>query len=188
MKPLFTVTDLDSFLDRLSANAVAVVEGCHRKKISIAKVFQHDRRCTPVRMVELILNRKLEWVGTLTDVAGYAGLVIDYEEVLERLRGKAPVTKSTWAKEFGVGQVNAAIRAMDMKVLSEISPISNQPVFYVPAADVERVRREFISLRDISVQRGHSPARVQRNLGAQGIHPIESDNSKLFIYRRSDLT
>jgi hypothetical protein len=182
---------LDEFLRKLSAEATMARTGDGRKHVSIAQIAQYDLRCTAPRMVDIILSGKLQWIGRAPDVRGYAGIIVDYEEVrgLLDVNSRARIAKSTWIKEFGSNErlVNVAIKAMGIKLIHEVSPISNQMVQYVATAEIERIRREFISLRDVAREGRQHWRSAMIRLDKLGIRPIPADSPKLLIYRRSDL-
>lgn len=191
LKPFYHKKDLDHFLERLFESAVPATEDSSKQPVSIANIAKYDRRCTAPKVVDLILNRKLKWVGKQDGVHGYGGVLVDYKEVSELLEGKTPsrLPKSYWIREFGANEkaINSAIKGMKVKIVSEISPISHQWVQYVPDAEISRIRETFVSLRNLSRDRGQHWQITYRDLKRSGIHPIDAGDARLIIYRRSDI-
>ena len=191
MRQYFHRPHLDDFLQKLSAQSLAATADDGRKHVSIAQIAMYDLRCTAPTMVDMILSGKLTWIGRSADLPGYAGIIVDYEEVrgLLDVNARTRIAKSSWIKQFGSNErlVNLAIKAMGVKVVSKISPISNQMVQYITNGEIERIRQEFISLRDLARNRRQHWRPAKIHMDKLGIRPIPTDSRKLIIYRRADL-
>jgi hypothetical protein len=185
----FASEDLDTFLARLLDGAVpvrAAAEG--RANIPEAAKLAC---CGSIEVVRLLLDGKLTCKWQLTSERGYMSLLVDIEEVRRLVRGvdhgglTGLQIKDKLATTAKVAA--ALIKHGHLAAITVINPVNRCPIVVVPAKEVERFDREYISLFALARQRGRHFRSVKKELQDDGVEPVFNP-AKIgaTFYRRSD--
>jgi hypothetical protein len=187
----FAPEDLDAFLDRLLAGAKPV-KAAKSGQINIPEAARLDF-CMSEEVVRLILDRKLVRKWRLRGERGYMSVLVDIEEVRALVRGpdhggltgiEIKDKLSTTAKVAA-----ALIKHGHLKTITVVNPVNRCPTVVVPAEDVERFARTYISLFALAKQQGRHFRAVKKEIDAAGIEPaLDPEKVGATFYRRGDLT
>ncbi|MET4356393.1 hypothetical protein ABIC08_006356 [Bradyrhizobium sp. RT9b] len=119
-------------------------------------------------------------------------LLLDLEEVRALVRGpdlsgltglQIKDRLSTTAKV-----ASALMRHGHLRTITVISPINRCPTVVVPAGEVERFAREYVSLFAISKQRGRHFMVVKKKLAEAAVEPVFNPKKiGATFYRRADV-
>jgi hypothetical protein len=186
----FLRNDLDEFLERMLRNADPTLHGDPGMVPLIAAA---KRSCSAVMdVVALVLDGKLSRVGRDTGQTGFLSVLVDAEEVRPLVTGPAYEGHSLREIERLLPAKTAAVKALISKGLLETVTVKNpvtgwmQPI--VRKNELERFRREYVSLNTLAHERGEHFARVKKSLVAAGVVPVgDPGELKQTLYRRSDI-
>lgn len=196
IEPLYRKDDLDRFMARILDGAVPMADG------KLSEPDQHSQmsigaataraNCQVQEVVELILDRRLAWVGRDVSLKGFASVLVDLDEVkqLVRLPPLDGMPTRAFADSFGVPDVAAAllIEAGYVKGTCAINPINRCPVTIVTTDDYSCLRQEFVSLRDLARDRNINSRRLRRELAEREIFPVPDWlEFGAIVYRRQHL-
>jgi TniQ len=185
----YAIADLDDFLERLLDGA-RPVRTCKAGQVNIPAAAK-QACCSAVEIVRLILDKKLNWVGRLAGIAGYMSVLVGLEEVrgLVRRDDHGGLTPYQTACELGVTDKVARqlIRHGMIVTVDVINPVNMCPQTVVMPAEVERFRREFVSLFALAKERGRHFRRLKQEMDEAGIEPVFDVNKiGATFYRRKD--
>lgn len=190
IKPRYHPADLQEFMERLLIAAVAV-ERPLPDQVSIEQASR-NARCEAVDIVAFILNGQLSWVGTLNGVRGYAAILVDRKEVAQLTDGSPTggMGLNELANDFGVNDSAARqfVEAMGLSLVTVEHPRAHVPVRVIPNGEIARLKKEYVSLRDVAKTMGRTARWARHELALRGIHTIDAGDPRIFIYRRSDLS
>jgi hypothetical protein len=147
--------------------------------------------CTSEEIVRLILNGTLSRKWRLKSERGYMSVLVDVEEVRSLVRGpdhggltglEIKDKLSTTAKVAA-----ALIKHGYLATVTVINPVNRCPTVVVPADEVERFAREYISLFALAKQQGRHFLVVKKELDAASVEPaMDPEKVGATFYRRSD--
>jgi acetylornithine/succinyldiaminopimelate/putrescine aminotransferase len=129
--------------------------------------------CMSEEVVRLILDGKLVRKWRLRGQRGYMSVLIDIEEVRALVRGpdhggltgmEIKDKLSTTAKVAA-----ALIKHGHLATITVVNPVNRCPTIVVPAAEVERFARKYISLFALAKQQRRHFRKVKQELDAAGI-------------------
>ena len=143
-------------------------------------------------IVRLVLDGKLQRKWRLAGARGYMTLLLDLEEVRTLVRGPNHGGYTTVALSDRLrvaDRVSAAlIKHGHLKSVTVINPVNRCPTVVVPAAEVERFEREFVSLFAIARQQRRHFMAVKKELQHAGVEPVFNPKKiGATFYRRADL-
>ncbi len=195
IEPLYRKTDLDRFMARLLEGAVAVeshsVEHDRHFRMSIAAATARAN-CKVHEVVQLILERRLSWIGRDVSLTGFASVMVDLQELklLVRLPPLDGIPRSVFADSFGIsdGAATQLIVAGLITGTLAVNPINRCPITIVTTAVDVELRKELVSLRDLARDRNISSRRLRRELAENEILPIPDWlECGAIVYRRQNL-
>jgi hypothetical protein len=169
----FAAEDLDAFLDRLLAGAKPV-KAAKAGQVNIPEAARLAF-CMSEEVVRLILDGKLARKWRLRGERGYMSVLVDVEEVRALVRGPdhggftAVALKDRM--QMHDGTVRRLMAAGHLKTVTVVNPINRCPTVIVPAEEIERFEREFVSLFALARQQGRHHMAVKKELEAAGIEP-----------------
>jgi hypothetical protein len=186
----FARKEIDTFLENLLRDA---------KPVDIAAESQVDiptaagrANCQSAEVVRLILDRKLDWVGTLTSKEKYLSVLVDIDEVKSKTR-LTPLDGLTARQvEKALKTSTAAVRALIdngiLKTERRVNPINRCPVDIVPTADFEKFRATYVSLFELAKERGMHHMKLKKELAERNIRPaIDPELIHATFYRCEDI-
>lgn len=187
---LFRRRDLDTFLTRLFADAVPVAEP-DEDMVDIQRAVKKVC-CSTAEILDLVLGRKLAWVGRRRDAHGFSALLVRVSEVRDRTRGSMDGCTTARAVEKVMRTNSAVVRKLiDLGFLQTttiVSPLNRCPVNVIREADLEAFRAEHVTLFEAMATTGIHFRQIQKRLTALGIEPqIRREEVGAAFYRRSDL-
>jgi len=148
--------------------------------------------CMSEEVVRLILAGKLARKWRFASERGYMSVLIDVEEVRALVRrpdhGGLTGTEikdklSTTAKVAA-----ALIKHGHLKTITVVNPMNRCPTVVVPAGEVERFARKYISLFALAKQQRRHFRAVKKELDAAGIEPaLDPGKIGATFYRKADL-
>jgi hypothetical protein len=186
----YALADLDDFLRRL-------LEGA--KPVNTPKDGQVDipaaakrAHCSAATIIQLVLDKKLKWVGRQAGVEGYLAVLVDLEEIRGLVRGDdhGGLTPYQVACELGVTDKvsRQLIRHGKITTVDVINPINKCPQTVVMPTEVERFRREYVSLFALAKERGRHFRKLKQELDDAGVEPaFDPDEIGATVYRRSQV-
>jgi hypothetical protein len=185
----YAVDNLDSFLKGLLAGAHAVKKPTS-DQVDIPTAASRCC-CSLVKVLRLILDGKLKWVGRHADLQGYMSALVNVAEVRATVRGneKAGFTGLELKEKLSTtAKVAAAlIKHGHLATRTVINPVNRCPTVVVPEAEVERFAREYVSLFTLARQRGLHHLAMKKWLEDDGIEPaLDPRKIGATFYRRSD--
>jgi hypothetical protein len=186
----FAPEDLDAFLARLLEGAQPVRTAADGQ-VSIAQAA-HRAFCMSEEVVRLVLDGKLRRKWKLAGEHGYMSLLLDLEEVRALVRGpdhggltglQIKDKLSTTAKVAA-----ALVKHGHLRTITVINPVNRCPTVVVPAQEVERFDREYVSLFAIAKQRGRHFLVVKKELQEAAVEPVFNPKKiGATFYRRAEL-
>ncbi|OKO80965.1 TniQ family protein [Bradyrhizobium sp. AS23.2] len=170
----FAPEDLDAFLASLldSARLVATAGDGQVTIPQAAKLAF----CMSEDIVRLVLDGKLQRKWRIASERGYMSLLLDLDEVRALVRGpdhggltclQIRDKLSTTAKVAA-----ALIKHGHLKSITVVNPINRCPTVVVPAEEVARFEREYVSLFALARQRGRHFRAVKKELQDAGVEPV----------------
>jgi hypothetical protein len=186
----FAPEDLDAFLVRLLDGARPVAAAADGR-VTIPQAAKLAF-CMSEDVVRLVLDGKLKRKWKLASERGYMSLLLDLEEVRALVRGPdhGGYTAVALTERLRVAdRVTAAlIKYGILKSITVINPINRCPTVVVPAAEVERFERTFVSLFAIARQRKRHFMAVKKELQLAGVEPVFNPRKiGATFYRRTQL-
>jgi TniQ len=190
MKKYFLRPELDDFLSRLLAPAVSV-QTIPAHAVDIATAARRGR-CFIAEIVKAILDGKLTWVGRRKDVAGFASVLVDIEEIKRVTRFEDPpgLPLQTTAREVlkTSGPVlSQLISSGAIKTITAINPVNRCPTRFIPFDEIERFQSDYVSLHHLARSQGVLMPVLKKKLLAKGITPVNFAGVKATFYRRADV-
>jgi hypothetical protein len=169
----FAPEDLDAFLDRLLASAKPV-KAAKAGQVNIPEAARLAF-CMSEEVVRLILDGKLVRKWRLRGELGYMSVLVDIEEVRALVRGPDHGGFTGKALQDRLQTADRVIRKLiaggQLKTETVINPVNRCPTVVVPAEEVERFEREFVSLFALAKRQGRHFRAVKKELEAAGIEP-----------------
>jgi hypothetical protein len=152
----FAPEDLDAFLQRLLDGA-KLTKTVGRGRVNIPDAARFAC-CTSETVVRLILDGKVQWKWRLTSERGYMSVLVDVEEIRALVRGPDHGGYTAIALSERLQTTHRVVRALitriHLKTLTVTNPINRCPTVIVPAKEVDRFEREYISLFMVAKQQG----------------------------------
>jgi hypothetical protein len=131
--------------------------------------------CMSEEVVRLILDGKLVRKWRLRGELGYMSVLVDIEEVRALVRGPDHGGFTGKALQDRLQTADRVIRKLiaggQLKTETVINPVNRCPTVVVPAEEVERFEREFVSLFALAKRQGRHFRAVKKELEAAGIEP-----------------
>jgi len=186
---LFAPEDLDDFLARLLDGAEPV-EAAGAGQADIPDAAKQCC-CASEEIVRLILDRKVARKWRLASERGYMSVLVDVEEVRALVRGPDHGGFTGEALQDRLQTADRVIRKLiaggHLKTETVINPINRCPITVVPAGEVERFEREFVSLFVLAKRQGRHFRKVKQELDAAGVKPaMDPETVGASFYRRDD--
>lgn len=186
---LFKRPELDDFLSSLLEHAVPV------KTIpsGVTNILAATRRacCSITDIVQLILDRKLAWLGHHRKSAGLASVLVKLDEVKMATRLEEPPGLSLRAAEeaLQIRDVDLAqfIRAGIINTFTATNPVNRCQTRFISMDEIERFKRNFVSLFQLARSQGRGLPAIKQDLFEKGIMPIFLEGLNATFYRRADV-
>ncbi|MDB5529199.1 MAG: hypothetical protein JWR51_2302 [Devosia sp.] len=191
VEQLFDSRDADQILADLGRGAVSVVEPAGNQ-VSVSMATRRAN-CSLLETLRLMLAGELTWVGLLDREEGYRALLIDHQELRQKvalppLEGLIP---SAIIRKLGIrgDAVQKIISSGHLSTLAGINPTKRCPQRVVPFEAFDRFNATYISLRDVARQMNQASARKALALLANDdIFPVrEFQSYGAYLFLRSSL-
>jgi len=185
----FAPEDLDAFLDRLLDGAEPV-EAAGAGEASIPDTAKQCC-CASEEVARLVLDRNVVRKWRLAGERGYMSVLVDVEEVRTLVRGPDHGGFTSVALKDRLQTNDRVARALmtqrHLKTITVINPVNRCPTVIVPAEEVKRFEREYVSLFTLAKQQGRHFRKVKQELDAAGIRPaLDPEKIGATFYRRRD--
>jgi hypothetical protein len=185
----FAPADLDAFLQRLFDGSAKVHKPKpHQCSIPVAA---KAACCSAVQIIQLVLDKKLKWTGTLFGTEGYLSVLVDGGEIKRHVSGPVhggiSLRKVASMLETNDRVIRALIDGGHLKSILAINPVNRCPQTVVNPAEVARFQKTYISLFQLARERGKHIAAAKSEMKSGGIKPA-FDASKInatFYFRKS---
>lgn len=182
--------DVDAFLAALHRDAVLVAvapAGSYPIQDAAKRACCHSRE-----IVDLIIARKLNWVGRLSATSGYDAVLVDVDEVRKHVRGQEldglTVSAATKVLRLGSRTVNALIAGDVIATAYQRHPVNRAMVQVIPEKALERFRLRYVSLFALAEELGAHHVKLKRALAERGIHvALAPDQFHASFYLREDI-
>jgi hypothetical protein len=153
----------------------------------------HRAFCMSEDVVRLILDRKITRKWRLAGERGYMSVLVDVEEVRGLVRGPdhGGFTREALKDKLSTTTKVAAalIKHGHLKTITVANPVNRCPTVIVPAEEVERFEREYVSLFALAKLQGRHFLKMKQELDAAGVKPaLDPAKVGATFYRRKDLT
>jgi hypothetical protein len=149
--------------------------------------------CMSEEVVRLILDGKLARKWRLRGERGYMSVLVDVEEVRALVRGPdhggltGIEIKDKLATTAKVAA--ALIKHGYFATITVVNPVNRCPTVVVPAGEVERFGKRYVSLFALAKQQGRHFRAVKKELEAAGIEPaLDPGKVGATFYLRADLS
>ncbi|PPQ39555.1 TniQ protein [Rhodoblastus acidophilus] len=186
----FSRAELDAFLDRLLDGAEPMVEAVE----PMADIPWAAKRacCSAAEVVRLILDRRLTRVGRLEGAGGYMSVLVDVEEIRRHVCGPAleGLTGRDLMRELRTNNrvVSALIAAGKLRATRAVNPVNRCPVDVVTCEELDRFRREYVSLTEMSEALGRHRRGVIAMMEERGVRPaLDREAFGATFYRRAEV-
>ncbi|QDB99099.1 TniQ family protein [Mesorhizobium sp. 8] len=180
-------TDLDDFMDRMTCSVGA-------RPTDACGILEAVRkaRCSVVDAVQLILDGRMKFVGTVRNRRDFCSILISGTELRELAHQPGHGGNS-------LAQVQAALKTTDVTVRAltqhghlacdtVINPINRRPQKIVHPDELKRFKETYVSLSELAKERKSQIGHLKRSFENEGIDPaIELGANAATFYRRSDV-
>lgn len=186
----YAAADLEDFIASLVENAIV----CPQTERPIMDIPRAAKRayCTTPDVLRMILRRELAWVGLDPDVSGFHAILVNADEVLDRVRGSdhEGYTTQTLRIRLGVHQrvVEGLIAGGHLPRVATINPVNRCPNLIVPPDAVDTFQRAYVSLSELARRWEVNAFKLKKDLDRRGIRPaLRNDQVGATFYQRSAL-
>jgi TniQ len=130
-------------------------------------------------IVRLILDNELQWVGKLQGKSGFSAILVDCDEV--RMITKADplpgLVIADACKAIGLQSrvLEKLIACQAVATIKALNPLNLAPTRVIAEEEIERFKREFVSLYQLSQELGVHMNELNRRLRRQGVLPCFAD-------------
>ena len=191
LDPLYDTMDLDAFVEEVAVKS-EIVRFPTSDQVSLAEAVKRAC-CSVVEVLNLVWRQGLKWTGKLENGHGYAALLVSLEEV--RTKTQLPaldgIVTQRISKDFGIPSeaAQAIVHSGFLRTVDAINPKNRCPVKLIPHEEYRRFTDTYISLRDLSRDRGMWSRHLIPELEAARIYPLpEWKDFGGYIYRRDQVT
>ena len=184
----YIVSELDALLADVFRDALPVSPDT-KGALSLGRAAQAVQSSVDA-ITNLIVNRRLKWVGYRTDLRGFSSLVVDPVDVASVLRQSHPSKLSTAATASRLNVSKRAVRYLIGKLLVSAPmkhPVSHKICHFFDPTDIDRFDAEYISLFNLSRLTSRRAATLKKELDERSILPVLAEWRVTTIYRRADL-
>lgn len=187
----FVKSELDEFLERLMLDAVPVdaeIEGA----LSISQA-SYKCRVKVSAIIQLILDRKLRWVGRRRDLSGLQSLLVLAEEVkkthcFDHLTGLT-VAAAVAKLRISPTVLRGLIKRGMLTATTAKHPITNRQTIRIALCELERFDAEFVTFVNFAQSSNADQRKLRAHLKANGIEPApEMIGLETTFYRRSEIS
>lgn len=190
IRPRYATFDLDDFIASLIEEAVVHPQP-ERPIMDIPRAAKRAY-CTTPDVLRMILGRELTWVGLDPDVSGFHAILVNADEVLDRVRGSDHdgYTIQTLRIRLGVHQrvVEGLLARGHLPRVATINPVNRCPNLIVPPDAVDTFQRTYVSLWDLAGQWQTNAFKLKKELDRRGVEPaIGRDQVGATFYLRDML-
>lgn len=186
----FSRSELDGFMQALLEKAVATTSPSPGQ----VSVLEAARRanCAVREILDLILARRLAWVGRDSCSFGFKAILVELREVCELTRGPdlPGMTKQEVQKtlHFSDRTLNAIIAGGLLRTETARNPRNRCPQEVITWEALDAFQRNYVTLANLSVDRGVHFWRIMLDLNNAGVHPVlRHDVHGVTVYRRDQL-
>lgn len=165
--------DLDRFLEALLVDAKPVQHPTP-SQCDIRSAIKRAN-CSTIEIVQLLLDRKLGWVGQVVGKHGFGSVLVDVEEIKARTRVAPSGTLTAQAIEGLLGTSSRVVQALiEHKILptQRVISVNRCPNDAIPCAAFEEFRAEYCSLHELCKTYGRHKLILKRQLTERGIRPV----------------
>ena len=186
----FARKDADAFLQALHRDA-EVVEQVPSGTNQILRAAR-KANCAATEIVNLILARKLRWVGRMHAETGFMAILVNVDEVKERVRKEEP-------SDLSVPQIMPILKlsALTIRMLIDrgylphriaINPVKRGPMKVVPLEAVLKFHATYVSLFNLAEEMQVHFRSLQPQLRGRKIEPaIPNSETNCTFYLRADI-
>ena len=163
----------DDFMDRLVAGAVGV-EAPGEGMVDMNQACK--RTCSGVTdVLDLVMSATINWKGRVAGRRDYGALLLDLEEIRDRLRGEDHGGLAAYraARELGTSP-DVVAKLMEIGALPSfeaLDPVSRCPVRVTRLADIAAFKERYVSLHALAAERGEHFSRTKQILERSCIGP-----------------
>ena len=173
LSPTYTLKSVESFMSRLEDGAVEVEtppNGAYPLNLAAKRA-----NCSAAEVIALILDNSLTLRWKLTGVHGYPAILVCSEEVKSFVHGVAlgGINRSALSEALSVSD-GVVAKLIDMNLIeieTLINPINRCPVDVASQETVDRFKKRFVGLIELTKTYGDMPPIVKRRLEKRGISP-----------------
>ncbi len=148
--------------------------------------------CSSKEVLDLILGKKLEWIGRDLSTTGYKSILVNVDEIkrLTQLPRSEGLTLQRAAEKIGVSS-NTMAKIVNAGLLSRttiINPLNRCPILVIPSAELIEFQKTYATITQISTEHQVHFLRAKKSLKAAGVTPIAAAEALgLKVYRRAQI-
>lgn len=184
----FARADLDKFMATLVAQARDVVvspEGAFDIPAAAKRA-----NCGAGEIIELVLTKKLGWVGRNTKTAGFLSVLVDLAEVKRHVHGPARSGLTGRELERRLGTTTKVVAALLNEGILPSSIITNPvhrcPTRVVEPEDLEKFENKYVSLNQLAREQGCHFTAIRKKLAKAYVRPaLPKEKYHATFYHRS---
>jgi hypothetical protein len=185
----FATEDVDAFLTSMAANAVDI-EHLPEGVCDVLSAANRVRRSL-AEILQLILDRKLNWIGRLINVSGLPALLVNIDEIKSHLHPEMNgYTRSDIQRILKISQrtIGTLVDNGYLHFTRTSHPVHGCRVSLFSKTEVTAFAATYISLVDLAAARNQKPSVVVAELEAALVEPaLDAVGILRQFYRRSDL-
>lgn len=186
----FSRRALDRFLEDLT-NGAEMVEALAPGMATISAAAKRAKVRSSMDIVRMILKKEI-WRGQIAGSRGYAGIVVDVDEIKRNTRATEvdglPAHKVIKELKSSYHVVRALITKGVLPTITVTNPENLCPLEIVPTADLQRFRETYVTLFELSASRQVHPRTLSKQLAAEGVEPaLSKDEFRATFYLRKDV-
>ncbi|MFH6780911.1 MULTISPECIES: hypothetical protein [Methylobacterium] len=186
----YAKADVDAFMVKLSEGGV-IRPRPERPFMDIPRATKRSYCPTP-DIIRMILNRQLCWVGVDPDKAGFHAILVNADEILERVRGPDHNGYTTQALRIRLGVhqrvVDGLLARGYLPRVAAINPVNRCPNLIVLPDVVDTFERTYVSLCELAAQWETNAFKLKKDLDRRGVEPaIRRDQVGATFYLRKTL-
>lgn len=181
---------LDQFLADL-ADGAETIQALTPEMATISAAAKRAKVRTSMDIVRMIMNKEI-WRGQIAGSRGYAGIVVDVDEIRRNTRATKvdglPAHKVIKELKSSYHVVRALIANGVLPTITVTNPENLCPLEIVPNAELKRFRETYVTLFELSAIRQVHPRTLSKQLAAEGVEPALSTHKfKATFYLRKNV-
>jgi hypothetical protein len=166
--------DVDAFLQELAWGSISIDQA----PPGAFPISEAAKRacCRTTEIVDLILSRRLKWVGRLSWAHGYNAILVQVSEIRAQVRGQElegyTLTEVYKCLRVSAQVVNALVDKGILRTSIQRHPVNRSPTRIIAAQEFKHFRRTYVTLFEAAGNLGLHHMTLKKALADLGIKPV----------------